>query len=174
VDRHGPAAARAIDLSVLALELDSTVTLVMSGKLREQSPYSHMPSELLRLRHVAISGDGEPTLCPCFRAAVETVVHVRATSGGPFFKIVLITNASNLDAAEAQSGLGLFTLQDEIWIKLVAGTQTHLDSVNKSEVSMEKILSNILLVSLSPYHHPKLLPGIERTRAEWAGNRAIC
>jgi wyosine [tRNA(Phe)-imidazoG37] synthetase (radical SAM superfamily) len=147
VDRRSPVLQGALDLNLLAAELESTLALVTSGNLREQSPYSHMPSELLRLRHVAISGDGEPTLCPCFRAAVETVVHVRATSGGPFFKIVLITNASNLDAAEVQSGLRLFTLQDEIWIKLDAGTQAHLDSVNKSEVPMEKILSNILLVS---------------------------
>lgn len=147
VDRRVPVPNIAVDLSVLATELESTLQLVTSGKLREQSPYSHMPPELLRLRHVAISGDGEPTLCPCFRAAVETVVHVRATSGGPFFKIILITNASNLDAAEVQSGLRLFTLQDEIWTKLDVGTQEQMNLVNKSEVPIEKILSNILLIA---------------------------
>jgi wyosine [tRNA(Phe)-imidazoG37] synthetase (radical SAM superfamily) len=147
VDRRVPDAYAALDLSVLAMELESTIKLVISGKLREQSPYSHMPQELLQLRHVAISGDGEPTLCPQFREAVETVVHVRATSRGPFFKIVLITNASNLDAAQVQDGLRLFTRDDEIWAKLDVGTQTHLNLVNKSEVPIERILSNILMVA---------------------------
>src|SRR5436190_11875706 len=84
VDRRSPVLAGALDLKVLAEELESALGLVTSGDLRAQPPYSQMPSELLQLRHVAISGDGEPTLCPCFRAAVETVVHVRATSGGLF------------------------------------------------------------------------------------------
>ena len=147
VDRRVPTAGAAIDLSVLATELESTLALVTSGNLREQSPYSHMPPELLRLRHVAISGDGEPTLCPQFREAVETVVHVRATSRGPFFKIVLITNASNLDAPQVQEGLRLFTRDDEVWAKLDVGTQEQMNLVNKSEVPIEKILSNILLVA---------------------------
>jgi len=147
VDRRAPVADSTLDLSVLATELESMITLVTRGKLRGQSPYSHMPAELLRLRHVAISGDGEPTLCPSFRAAVETVVHVRATSRGPFFKIILITNASNLDGAEVQSGLRLFTLQDEIWAKLDAGTQEQMNLVNKPEVPLEKALSNILLIA---------------------------
>jgi wyosine [tRNA(Phe)-imidazoG37] synthetase (radical SAM superfamily) len=147
VDRRVPAANAAFDLSVLAKELESTVALVASGKLREQSPYSHMPRELLQLRHVAISGDGEPTLCPQFREAIETVVHVRATSRGPFFKIVLITNASNLDAAQVQDGLRLFTRDDEIWAKMDAGTQEQMNLVNKSEMPIEKVLSNILLVA---------------------------
>jgi wyosine [tRNA(Phe)-imidazoG37] synthetase (radical SAM superfamily) len=147
VDRRVPVANSALDLSVLAIELESTIALVTSGKLREQSPYSHMPPELLKLRHVAISGDGEPTLCPQFRAAVETIVHVRATSRALFFKIVLITNASNLDTPQVQDGLSLFTSDDEIWSKLDVGTQEQMNLVNRSDVPIEKILSNILLVA---------------------------
>ena len=147
VDRRVPGAYPALDLSVLATELESTLALVTSGKLRGLSPYSRVPSELWVLRHVAISGDGEPTLCPQFREAVETVVHVRATSRGPFFKIVLITNASNLDAAQVQDGLRLFTRDDEIWAKLDVGTQAQMNLVNKPEVPIEKIVSNILLVA---------------------------
>ena len=147
VDRRGPVSDSALDFTLMATELKSTLALVRNGRLRERWPYSQVPPDLLLLRHVAISGDGEPTLCPCFRAAVETVVHVRATSGGPFFKIVLITNASNLDVAEVQSGLQLFTLQDEIWAKLDVGTEEQMNLLNKSEVTVEKILSNILLIA---------------------------
>jgi len=162
VDRRTPVLKGTLDLNLLAAELHSTLASVTSGNLCQQSPYSHMPSELLRLRHVAISGDGEPTLCPCFRAAVETVVHVRATSRGAFFKLVLITNASNLDAAEVQNGLSLVTLQDEIWIKLDAGSQAHMNAVNKGELPIEKILSNILSVSRArPVVIQSLFPAVD-------------
>ncbi len=147
VDRRVSSGRSSLDLDLLARELESTIARVTSGALREQAPFSRVAPALLRLRHVAISGDGEPTLCPQFREAVETVVHVRATSGGPFFKIVLITNASNLDAAEVQDGLRLFTRDDEVWVKLDAGTQAQMNVVNHADVPIKKILSNILLVA---------------------------
>ncbi|HWN95641.1 MAG TPA: radical SAM protein [Methylomirabilota bacterium] len=147
VDRLVPGRSGELDLDAMAAELQTLLALVDAGKLHEHSPYALLPPELLRLRHVAISGDGEPTLCPQFRAAVEMVVHVRATSPRGFFKIVLITNASNLDAPEVQNGLQLLTRRDEIWAKLETGTQTHMAQVNKTDVSLEHILSNILLVA---------------------------
>ena len=48
---------------------------------------------------------------------------MRARGFHPFFKIVLITNASGLDRPEVQSGLTLLTPRDEIWAKLEVGTQ---------------------------------------------------
>jgi wyosine [tRNA(Phe)-imidazoG37] synthetase (radical SAM superfamily) len=147
VDRRVPGNGGPLDLTVLAAELESTLSLVRSGALREQPGYSRVPPELLGLRHVAISGDGEPTLCPQFREAVETTVHVRAMSRMGFFKIVLITNASNLDAPQVQDGLRLLIRDDEIWAKLDVGTQAQMDQVNRSEASLEKILRNILLVA---------------------------
>ena len=146
VDRRRAPTADDLDLDVLATELETTLSLVHAGKLSEEPTYALVPSELLRLRHVAISGDGEPTLCPRFREAVETVVHVRATGRVPFFKIVLITNASNLDS-EVQSGLSLLTRHDEIWAKLEAGTQAHMERVNRTDVPLEKVLTNILTMA---------------------------
>jgi len=136
-----------LDLDVMSAELEATLAFVHAGKLREVSKYAPVPPDLLRLRHVAISGDGEPTLCPQFRHAVETVVHVRATSRTGFFKTVLITNASNLDTGEVQEGLRLLTRCDEVWAKLDAGTQTYMERVNKTNLPIEKVLSNILLVA---------------------------
>lgn len=144
VDRRTLRKSAALDLAAVAAELESTLCLVQGGALRDLPLYARVPSELLQLRHVAISGDGEPTLASQFRDAVETVVHVRATSRTGFFRIVLITNASNLDAPLVQDGLRLLTRDDEVWAKLDAGTQTHMDRVNKSEVSLDRILSNIL------------------------------
>jgi wyosine [tRNA(Phe)-imidazoG37] synthetase (radical SAM superfamily) len=146
VDRRGPVPDSPLDFDRLAAELKTTLALVQSGRLRDSFPYSQVPRDLLLLRHVAISGDGEPTLCPQFRNAIETIVHLRAVLPGQFFKAVLITNASNLDAAEVQSGLRLFTAQDEIWAKLDVGSQLQMNLVNKTGTPLEKILSNILLV----------------------------
>jgi wyosine [tRNA(Phe)-imidazoG37] synthetase (radical SAM superfamily) len=99
---------------------------------------------LLKLRHVALSGDGEPTLCPCFVEAVQAVVHIRARGKFPFFKIVLITNASGLNLPDVEEGLRSFTPRDEIWAKLDTGTQKYMDCVNKAECTLEQVVANIL------------------------------
>ena len=136
-----------IDCEAAGKELERTLALVHSDQLKRHAPYASLPSDLLRLRHVALSGDGEPTECPRFLETVETVVHVRARGLFPFFKVVLITNASGLDSAEVQAGLGLLTPKDDIWAKLDAGTQEYMNVVNHTSVPLEKILANILLTA---------------------------
>jgi wyosine [tRNA(Phe)-imidazoG37] synthetase (radical SAM superfamily) len=144
VDRSGPPKNLELNTELATAELRSALELIHSGELRRIPPYTRLPADLLNLRHVALSGDGEPTICPKFREAVEAIVHVRALGHYPFFKIVLITNGSGLDRAEVQEGLTLFTNRDEIWAKLDAGTQRYADFINHSTVPLEKILQNIL------------------------------
>jgi wyosine [tRNA(Phe)-imidazoG37] synthetase (radical SAM superfamily) len=136
-----------IDCDVAARELEQTLALVHSPGLKGLPLYSALPPELLSLRHVALSGDGEPTASPQFLEMVQTAVHVRARGRFPFYKIVLITNASHLDMPEVQEGLTLFTTQDEVWAKLDAGTQAYMDLVNRGTVPLETILRNILLTA---------------------------
>lgn len=144
VDRTRIRRDAVIDCDVMALELEEMLAVVHSGELQVHAPYAALPEELLRLRHVALSGDGEPTECPKFLEAVETVAHVRALGKYPFYKVVLITNASGLDVAEVQTGLCLLTPKDEIWAKLDAGTEEYMQLVNRTSVPLEKILANIL------------------------------
>ena len=144
VDRTQPIHDETIDCDVAAIELERALRLVHSGGLRQLPPYTHIPEELLKLRHVALSGDGEPTISPKFLEAVETAVHVRARGPFPFFKIVLITNASGLDQPDVQTGLTLLTPRDEVWAKLDAGSQRYMDLINRTPVPLEKILDNIL------------------------------
>jgi hypothetical protein len=73
-------------------------------------------------------------------------MHVRALSGLPFFKLVLITNAVALDLPPVQRGIGHLTKDDEIWAKLDGGTPAYLSKVNGVSVPLEKILANILAV----------------------------
>lgn len=146
VHRNGEA-RETLDVELMAAELKKTLGYVQGGRLRERPWYRALPDELLQLRHVALSGDGEPTLSPKFAEALQAVVHVRALGGFPFFKVVLITNATGLDLPHVQEGLKYFTKSDEVWAKLDGGTQAYLNRVNRSDVPLEKILSNILTLS---------------------------
>jgi len=147
VNRSLPAGEQSLDVDVMAAELQATLALACDGRLRELPCYRNAPDELLKLRHVTLSGDGEPTLCPNFVEAVHAVIHVRALRKFPFFKIVLITNATGLDLPQVQQGLRFFTAQDEIWAKLDAGTQAEMNRVNRPDCSLEKVLANILLTA---------------------------
>jgi wyosine [tRNA(Phe)-imidazoG37] synthetase (radical SAM superfamily) len=133
-----------LDVEVMAQELKKTLAFVQDGRLRERPWFQSVPDELLTLRHVALSGDGEPTLAPNFVEAVETTIHVRALGAYPFFKLVLITNGTGLDQPQVRQGLKFFANSDEIWVKLDGGTQAYLNKVNKTDVPFEKILGNIL------------------------------
>jgi wyosine [tRNA(Phe)-imidazoG37] synthetase (radical SAM superfamily) len=135
-----------LDVCVMAAELERTLLLIHSGAIRQLAGHSGLSPELLRLRHVAFSGDGEPTLCANFSEAVQEVVHVRARGFHPFFKMVVVTNGTGLDLPNVEEGLKFFTREDEIWIKLDAGTQAYMDRVNRSEVSLDKIMENARLI----------------------------
>lgn len=147
VNRSAPITDSVIDCDIAAQELENMLRLVNQGGLRHLAPYSSLPPELMKLRHVALSGDGEPTVSPKFLETVEMVVHVRARGVFPFFKIVLITNASGLDRVEVRQGLRLFTPQDEIWAKLDVGSQGQMNAVNRASAPFEKILDNILITA---------------------------
>jgi wyosine [tRNA(Phe)-imidazoG37] synthetase (radical SAM superfamily) len=157
VNRELAATEQELDVAVMAEELDKTLFLVRSGKIRENPAYRGLRNDLLQLRHVALSGDGEPTLCPKFAEAIQVVVHVRARSPHSFFKLALITNGTGLDLPPVRDSLQYFTPDDEIWVKLDAGTQDHMDRVNHSEVPLDKVLSNILLIAR---HRPVVIQSL--------------
>jgi wyosine [tRNA(Phe)-imidazoG37] synthetase (radical SAM superfamily) len=152
VQRNGTPRSPEIDLRALGSELRKMLSLAAEGRVHELPGYQNVPQELLSLKSVALSGNGEPTLCPAFHEAVQVVVHLRAQGEFPFFKIVLITNASGLHLPQVQLGLQLFTAQDEVWAKLDCGTQAYMEKVNRPKVcpvicpnvSLQLVLDNIL------------------------------
>jgi wyosine [tRNA(Phe)-imidazoG37] synthetase (radical SAM superfamily) len=144
VDRDTPVREKKVDLKVLAKELQRMLRLTYSGRLHEHEWFRHLPAELLQLKEVALSGDGEPTLCPIFDEVVREVLYFRTTGEFPFFKIVLITNAAGVESPPVARGLKLLASEDEIWAKLDAGTQAYMDKVNRSDIPLSKILANIL------------------------------
>jgi wyosine [tRNA(Phe)-imidazoG37] synthetase (radical SAM superfamily) len=146
VNRELHSVERELDVSVMAAELEKTLALIESGEIRRVARYERLRPDLLQLRHVAFSGDGEPTLCVKFAEAVGSVVHVRARGFHPFFKMVLMTNGTWLELQPIQEGLRYFTREDEVWIKLDAGTPAYMDRVNRSEVSLDKVMENAALI----------------------------
>jgi len=155
VDRRDAATDTGIDLDVLAAELEEMLARAYGGGMRELPGYEAVPEDLLALKEVALSGDGEPTLCPMFAEVVETVLHVRAKGLFPFFKVVLITNSTGLHLAHVQQGLKLLTGRDEIWAKLDVGTQACLEQINRPKssplncprVTLEHVIDNILALA---------------------------
>jgi wyosine [tRNA(Phe)-imidazoG37] synthetase (radical SAM superfamily) len=144
VNRDTPVRERKVDIQILAEELRRLLRLANSGQLRTLEWFRHLPPELLQLKEVALSGDGEPTLCVEFDQVVRTVLRVRSKSKMPFFKIVLLTNTAGLDFPEVARGLKLLAKEDEIWAKLDAGTQEYMDKVNRSPIPLWRVLANIL------------------------------
>lgn len=136
----GPAAVNA---QAVATELTEALRQVNDGNLFRHAQFAALSKENLRLAHVAISGDGEPTLCPNFSEAVECIVHLRAAGITPYFKMVLLTNGTAFDQPGVRAGLRLFTRSDEIWVKLDVGTQAALERINRTAVPLERILRNI-------------------------------
>lgn len=124
-------------------ELHQTLEIVHSSSLRELG-YQGVPDELLVLKEVALSGDGEPTLSGEFSKIIESIVQLREEELFPPFKLVLITNCSGLHLLDVKAGLSLFSAHDEVWAKLDVGTQEYMDAINKSDVSLDFILNNIL------------------------------
>jgi wyosine [tRNA(Phe)-imidazoG37] synthetase (radical SAM superfamily) len=141
--RHVTPNNEPVNIEQLAAELEQTLAHIQAGALPAHPEFQNVPRALLDLKHVTLSGEGEPTLCPNFHEAVETVVHLRASGRAPFFKLVLVTNGSALDRPEVAYGISLLTLRDEIWVKLDGGTQEYMDLINRSQVPLARILDNI-------------------------------
>ena len=159
VNRGEPGRETRVDIPVMSEELDRLLRLVREDKLRDLAAFSHLPSDLLQLKEIALSGDGEPTLCPNLYEVVRHVAFTRSRGSIPFFKIVFITNAAGLDSPEVMRSLEFLAPEDEIWAKLDAGTQEYMDKVNRAEVPLWKILANILAVGkLRPIVIQSLFP----------------
>jgi len=147
VDRRNGAVGTPLEVDVMGEELGRTLGLVRSGGLAAMPAFHGVPPDLLRLQQVNLSGDGEPTIAPAFLDAVHTVLHVRARCGPPFFKIVLLTNATGLNQPAVLEGIRCLTSRDEVWAKLDGGTQAYLEQVNRTKVPLAEVLENILTLA---------------------------
>ena len=145
VDRGVAPRVRKVDLDRLALELDTVLQAAADGSLYESRPYSALPEDQRRVRDIAFSGDGEPTTYPRFEEAVEIAAGARKRFRLDDTKLVLITDAAYLARPAVRDALSVLDANNgEIWAKLDAGTQEYFQLIDRPNVSLEKVLENIL------------------------------
>ncbi len=147
VKRDSSHANRKVDVKVMSRELAQLLAMVQMNRVRELNGFKNVPDDLLQLKDIALSGEGEPTLCPNFLEVVQELLRVRGNPQFPKFKLVLITNATGLSLPAVSDGLALFEERDEVWAKLDAGTQEHMDRVDRSPVPLKQVLSNIRMLA---------------------------
>jgi wyosine [tRNA(Phe)-imidazoG37] synthetase (radical SAM superfamily) len=157
VNRVIPGGPANVPVAVMIAELEALLAQTTGNSPAE---WAGIPSGL-PFREVALSGDGEPTICSHFQEIVEAVVRLRASRHFPFFKIVLITNGTGLHLPKVKAGISVLSSRDEIWVKLDAGTMEGLERINRTQVPLEHILQNIkdlgrqrpiVIQSLFPLH----------------------
>ncbi|MCP5518563.1 MAG: radical SAM protein [Verrucomicrobiales bacterium] len=145
VDRRTPGRADRVDLPQLEAELTAVIRSAKDGSLGADPKFAEAAELTRRVRDIAFSGDGEPTMIPNFDDCVALVARVKQAERLPETKIVLITDAAGLDKASVRRGLEIMDgNQGEIWGKLDAGTEDYYRQVNRSHVRFERILSNLL------------------------------
>ena len=145
VDRTTPATITEVNLDVLREELDQMVGLACSGELFSSPPLDQTPVELRRINDVAFSGDGEPTSYPRFLDACRIAVEVLERHRLADVKIVVITNATLFHQPRVAEALAYLDGHNgEIWAKLEAGTEAYYRRIERTSISLQRVLFNIL------------------------------
>ena len=67
--------------------------------------FINLAPELRRVNDIAFSGDGEPTISPVFREAVEIAAEVKRAHGLGDIRIILLTDACHLTRPEVVEAL---------------------------------------------------------------------
>ena len=145
VQRDMPISTRTVDLEKLEKELDQILQAEKDGSLYEMALFDLLPREERGVRDIAFSGNGEPTLYPRFAETVRIAAQTRQRFGLDSAKLILLTNASYLNKPEIKAALAVMDQNSgEIWAKLDAGTEEYFRTVNRSRMSFDRILKNIL------------------------------
>jgi wyosine [tRNA(Phe)-imidazoG37] synthetase (radical SAM superfamily) len=145
VDKIAKPTPLAVDLRRLRQELGEILTDIVSGKLWAHPRFAGVDPSLQRINDIAFSGDGEPTTAKGFGEAVDIAVEMKSAFGLDDVKIVLITNATQLNRPNVGAALQVLDQnQGEVWAKLDAGTEAYYKRVDRSAVPLRKILGNLL------------------------------
>jgi wyosine [tRNA(Phe)-imidazoG37] synthetase (radical SAM superfamily) len=145
VNRKIQPATRKVDLETLEAELDLILQAEKNGSLYLDSPFDLLARSEHGLRDIAFSGDGEPTAFPHFDDAVRIAVRARNRFGLLSTKLILLTDAAYLHKPAVKAALSLLDENNgEIWAKLDAGTEGYFRAVNRPNVTLERIVRNVL------------------------------
>ncbi len=111
----------------------------IDGALREGFRAAHQ--SVPKVDHIAVSGNGEPTLHPLFGDAVDLIVRAR-DAHLPGTPIVVFTNGASLDSRRVADALNKV---DERFLKFDAGNDRVFKAINAplARSSVSKILAGV-------------------------------
>ncbi len=144
VHRNNGNALVAVELDLLAEELDPLVAACASGDIFGYIPFKDTPDHLRNFEHLAFSGTGEPTASPFFAEAATIISSTLASHGLFDHPVVVQTNASLLHRRVIANALRELERHDsEIWCKLDAGSEQLFNRIVRTPVPMARVLTNI-------------------------------
>jgi hypothetical protein len=163
VDRTVEKPKAPIDLRLLAEEVGRLLGAVDAQGVCRLPQFAGIPDESKRLRDIAVSGDGEPTMVPAFPDVCARLAGLQASRPDLDFKLVLITNSTLLDKAPVLAGIAsLLSRKGEVWAKLDAGTEEWFQRINVSRISLDRIEANLVrLGRVHPYAIPSMFHGFD-------------
>jgi len=135
-------AAPPVDLALLESELRGFLNELLHGDFMQR----RVPEGMSRINDIALSGNGEPTSAAEFAEVIELITRVRRESGLPEeVKTVLITNGSLLYRDDVRHGLReLAKINGEIWFKLDRASESGMQIVNDTRISLDKVRANLI------------------------------
>lgn len=146
VDRAAPLPRKDVDLTQVRAELDWMLGWVASGELWNDPQFADAPEAVRHLSDIAFSGDGEPTACALFDEAAAMAAELKNEHGLSSVKIAVLTNATLLHKPRVRAALDVLAAnQGEVWAKLDAGTEQYHRLVDRSAVTLRRVLDNILI-----------------------------
>jgi len=139
-----------VDIEILHDELHLALAEAVAGRLWAHRRFAVTPPNMRRINDIAFSGDGEPTCLGHFDRAVAAAADVRKEFNQADLKLVVITNASNLQAPQVLRALPILEANNgEIWAKLDAGTEEYFQRINRPRrcFTLVGLLDNIKFIA---------------------------
>jgi wyosine [tRNA(Phe)-imidazoG37] synthetase (radical SAM superfamily) len=163
VDRTVPKPKQGISVPAIRGELEKLLAAIDAGGVCRLERFAAIPDADKKLKDIAVSGDGEPTMVPEFSEVCAMLAALQASRPELGFKLVLITNSTLLDRENVLEGIGhLLSRNGEVWAKLDAGTEDWYQKVNVSRVSLDRIESNLIrLGGRHPFKIQSLFCGLD-------------
>lgn len=163
VDRTVPKPKQGISVPAIRGELEKLLAAFDAAGVCRLDRFAAIPDADKKLKDIAVSGDGEPTMVPEFPEVCSMLASLQASRPEIDFKLVLITNSTLLDRDNVLVGIGhLLSRNGEVWAKLDAGTEEWYQKVNVSRVSLDRIEANLVrLGGRHPFKIQSLFCGLD-------------
>lgn len=138
-----------VDLVLLEKELRDFLRELLHGDFMQR----RVPEDARRINDIALSGNGEPTSAKEFVQVIALIGKLQKELALPsHIKLILITNGSLMHRTYVQQGLRLMAqFRGEIWFKLDRASTAGMETINSTQLSMEKVRKNLATaISLCP------------------------